>query len=115
MTPEDKAVLSKAVSVLEDGKAEETVVLDLRALTSMTDYFVLCHGTNTRQVQALARDLEEALREQAGLRPHHVEGLSAAQWVLMDYGFFIVHIFLAEKRSLYDLERIWMDAPRVAP
>ncbi len=115
MTQEDKEILKLVIRSLEDGKAGEPVILDLRSLTTMTDYFVLAHGTNTRQVQAMARDIEEVLKTKAGLKPHHVEGLAAAQWVLMDYGHFIVHLFLSERRGYYDLERIWMDAPRITP
>lgn len=115
MRVEEKQVLKKVVGALEDGKAEDVVVLDLAQLTTMTDYFVIAHGANTRQVQALAKSVEEQLREAYQLRPHHVEGLSAGQWVLMDYGFVIVHLFLEDRRRYYSLERIWMDAPRVEP
>ena len=112
---EDGRVLSAVLGALEEGKAVDPVVLDLQKLTAMTDYFVIAHGKNVRQVQALARQIEERLAKDHGLKPHHVEGLAAAQWALMDYGFFIVHLFLEEKRAYYSLERIWMDAPRVAP
>jgi len=112
---DEKKILSGIVRILEDGKALDPVVLDLRQLTSMTDYFAIAHGTNTRQVQALARDLQEALREEFQLRPHHVEGLSHGQWILLDYGSFIVHLMLEDRRQFYSLERIWMDAPRVTP
>jgi ribosome-associated protein len=110
---DEKQVLKTIVEALEDGKAESVVVLDLAHLTTMTDYFVIAHGVNTRQVQALAKAVEERLREACQLRPHHLEGFSAGQWVLMDYGFVIVHLFLEDRRGYYSLERIWMDAPRV--
>lgn len=113
MKTEDKKFIRKALALLEDGKAVDPVVMDLRKLTTMTDYFVIAHGTNSRQVQALARSLEEGLAESLSLRPHHIEGLSGGQWILMDYGFFIIHLLLEDKRGYYSLERIWMDAPRV--
>ncbi len=109
----EKEILLKVIEVLEDGKALDPILLDLRALTTMTDYFLVAHGTNTRQVQALARSVDEALKESFGTKCHHMEGLSGGMWVLMDCGFFIVHLFLEEKREYYSLERIWMDAPRV--
>jgi ribosome-associated protein len=112
---DDREVLKRVVGALEDGKAVDIVVLELAKLTTMTDYFVIAHGANTRQVQALAKAVEEHLREAFQIRPHHVEGLSAGQWVLMDYGFVIVHVFLEDRRGYYSLERIWMDAPRVRP
>ncbi len=109
----DREVLAAVMEVLDDGKAVDPVLLDLRELTAMTDYFLVAHGTNTRQVQALARSVDEALKERFKIRSHHIEGLSGGAWVLMDYGFFIIHLFLGEKREFYSLERIWMDAPRV--
>lgn len=115
MKADEKKTLKRLLQVLEDGKAIDPVILDLRKLTTMTDYFVLAHGTNSRQVQALSRAAEEALREGFSTKPHHVEGFSGGQWILMDYGHFIVHLFLEEKRAYYGLERIWMDAPRVEP
>lgn len=115
MTEQERDGLRAALNALGDAKAEEPVVIDLTGLTTMTDFFVVAHGSNTRQVHAMAKRMEEALREEVGLKPHHVEGLGPSQWVLLDYGYFIAHLFLAEKRAYYDLERIWMDAPRVTP
>lgn len=112
----DEMELVKAVlRVLEDGKAVDPQVLDLRKLTTMADYFVIAHGTNTRQVQALGKEVQERLRETHLVKPHHVEGMALGHWVLLDYGTVIVHLFLEDKRSYYSLERIWMDAPRVSP
>jgi ribosome-associated protein len=113
VTEQDRKTLRAALAALADAKAEEPVVMDLSSLTTMTDFFVVAHGSNNRQVHAMAKRVEESLRTEVGLRPHHVEGLGSAQWVLMDYGFLILHLFLGEKRGYYDLERIWMDAPRV--
>ena len=109
----EKKIVQAALEALEDLKAENPVVLDLRKLTSMTDYFLVAHGTNDRQVQAMARAVEGRLAEVFEVKPHHIEGLAAARWVLMDYGDFIVHLFLREQREHYGIERIWVDAPRV--
>ncbi len=113
--PADGALLKAFLEALADAKAEDPVILDLRELTGMTDYFVIAHGRNTRQVQAMARSVEEKLLAEFKRKPHHVEGLGPGQWVLMDYGDFIAHLFYEDKRAYYGLERIWMDAPRVLP
>jgi len=99
-----------------DRKAEGLTVLDLTSLGSITDYFILCHGRSSRQVQAIADRIEEKLKE-AGTRPGHIEGYATGEWVLMDYVDFVVHVFSEERRNYYDLDRLWSDAPRlpVAP
>lgn len=91
-------------------------MLDLRRIGSITDYFVICHGRSTRQVQAIADRIEEILRK-GGLRPNHVEGYPPGEWILMDYVDIIVHIFHQDRRNYYNLEKLWADAPRleVAP
>jgi ribosome-associated protein len=88
------------------------VVLDLRGITSFADYFVMCSGTNARQIQAIADEIGKRLDED-GERPKNVEGYQNAEWVLADYGDFIVHVFSEQARSYYDLERLWRDAKRV--
>lgn len=89
------------------------MVLDLRGLSDFTDYFVICHGSSSRQVLAIAQALEENLSKELGLEPDHVEGKRQGEWVLLDYIDFVVHVFVEEKRSFYALERLWGDAPRV--
>ena len=101
-----------ALHAASDKKALETVVLDLRRVASFTDFFLITSGTNVRQVQAVADDVVERLRGQ-GSRAARVEGYNAAEWVLLDYGDFIVHVFEDEARRFYDLERLWRDASRV--
>lgn len=96
-----------------DRKAEELVILDLRGLSDVTDFFVICHGTSDRQVAAITDIIEERLRRDLGLRPAHVEGRRQAEWVLMDYIDFVVHVFVEDKRSFYRIERLWGDAPRL--
>jgi ribosome-associated protein len=102
----------EAVSAADDRKAVDLKVLHLQEVTDFTDYFLLCSGTSERQVQAIADAVQERLRE-ARVRPLHVEGYNRAQWVLIDYGDLVVHIFQEEPRRFYSLERLWGDAPDV--
>lgn len=95
-----------------DRKAYDLVVLELGNLSSIADYFVICSGRSDTQVQAIADAIEEHLGRQ-GTRPVSVEGRAHAQWILMDYGDVVVHIFLESVREFYDLERLWARAPRV--
>ncbi len=87
-------------------------MLDLREVTSFTDYFVICSGTNSRQVQAIANEVQQKLSE-TGERPTNVEGLENAEWVLMDYGDLVVHVFSEAARAYYDLDRLWRTAKDV--
>ena len=102
-----------ALHAASDRKAHELVVLDLRAVASFTDYFVIASGTNVRQVQAVADAVVERLREKHRTKPARVEGYNSAEWVLLDYGDFIVHVFEDKARRFFDLERLWRDAARV--
>jgi ribosome-associated protein len=106
------AQIDRAVRAAEDKKAEELVVLDLRSAAGFTDYFVVCSGTNTRQVRAIADAVTDALAVE-GVRPAHVEGYNRAEWILLDYFDFIVHVFAPETRMFYSLERLWGSAERV--
>lgn len=96
-----------------DRKAEDIVALDLRGLSDVTDTFVICHGTSNRQVAAIVENIEHRLSNEAGRKPTHIEGLRKADWVLLDYIDFVVHVFVDEKRGFYRLERLWGDAPAV--
>ena len=93
-------------------KAFDILVIDLRSLTQIADYFVLCSGSNTTQVGAIADNIGHTLA-QAGIHYSHVEGGMGANWVLMDYGDVVVHIFEEQTRAYYSLEKLWGDAPRV--
>jgi ribosome-associated protein len=104
--------VSKAVRAALDKKAADVVVLDLRNTSAFTDFFVLCSGTSQRQVKAIADAVEEALRA-ARVRPAHVEGYDRADWILMDFFTFIVHVFTPQTRAFYSLERLWGDAERI--
>ena len=101
-----------AVAAAEDRKAVELKVLHLQKISDFTDYFLICSGTSERQVQAIADAVQEKLRE-GRVRPLHVEGYNRGQWVLLDYGDLVVHIFQEEPRRFYSLERLWGDAPDV--
>jgi len=104
--------VGKAVRAALDKKALDVVVLDLRNTPAFTDFFILCSGQNQRQVKAIADAVEETLRV-ARVRPAHVEGYDRADWVLMDFFTFIVHVFTPQTRAFYSLERLWGDAERV--
>lgn len=88
------------------------MVLDLREITSFADYFILCSGSNARQIQTIADEIGKKLDE-GGERPKSVEGYQNAEWVLADYGDYIIHVFSEQARNYYDLERLWRDAKRV--
>jgi len=104
--------LEEAVHAAQDRKALELSILDLEKVCSFTSYFLICSGTSTRHAQAICDAIAEKLKQQ-GLKPAHIEGYSQAEWILMDYLTFIVHIFLERARHFYDLERLWKNAPRL--
>lgn len=107
------AVLSQVVDALLDRKAVDPVVLDLRGISTATDYFVIVSGTSDAHVRGMAEYVVGALAP-SGIEPHHVEGLAQGRWVLLDYVDFVVHVFHPDLRSFYQLERLWGDAPVVA-
>jgi ribosome-associated protein len=108
-----KKQVSAAIQACLDKKAEELSILEMeKGSGAFTDYFVLCSGTNPRQIQAIADEVEMRLKG-AGLRPTHVEGYNQAEWVLIDYVDFVVHVFSEKARKFYDLERLWKTARRL--
>jgi len=110
-----KNQVSAAIQACLDKKAEELSILEMeKGSGAFTDYFVLCSGTNPRQVQAIADEVEMRLKG-AGLRPTHVEGYKQAEWVLVDYVDFVVHVFSEKARKFYDLERLWKTARKLEP
>src|SRR5438477_5155908 len=107
--------VTEAISACQEKKAEEITVLELeKGSGAFTDYFVVCSGTNPRQIQAISDEVEQRLHK-AGLRPTHVEGYNQAEWVLLDYVDFVVHIFSEKSRKFYDLERLWKSARHLEP
>jgi ribosome-associated protein len=103
----------QAVRAAEEKQARDLVVLDLREVAGFTDFFIICSGQSARQVKAIADAVEETLRKATATKPNHVEGYERADWVLLDYFDFIVHIFNPETRLFYALERLWGSAERV--
>jgi ribosome-associated protein len=111
----DKRSLDKhvkmAVNASREKKAEDIVVLDLRDISSFTDYFLIMQGNSKRQNMAVYEGIEQQLKSES-IKPLSIEGRKSAEWILMDYGHFIVHIFSKEAREFYLLEKLWGDAPR---
>jgi ribosome-associated protein len=108
-----RAQVATAVHACQEKKATDISILQLDAQASgFTDYFVICSGANPRQIQAIADDVDERLSAQ-GLNPTHREGYNQAEWVLLDYVDFVVHIFSEQARKFYDLERLWKTAKRL--
>jgi ribosome-associated protein len=106
------AEIERAVRAAENKKAEALIVLDLRRAAGFTDFFVICSGGNARQIRAIADGVMEALAGE-GVRPAHVEGYDRAEWILLDYFDFVVHVFAHETRVFYGLERLWGNAEHV--
>lgn len=102
----------RAARAALDRKALDLLILDVRGLSSVTDYFVVCSGKSTTHLTTIADAIREALKE-AGVRPLHAEGVADSGWILLDYGDVLVHVFLEETRMYYALERLWGDAPAV--
>lgn len=115
MSLEDQAILEHvklAAHCADEKKALDVLVLRLSALTEFTDYFVICSGNSTRQTQAIADEITDQLKK-LKVRPLHTEGYNNGEWILIDYGIFVVHVFTEQSRQFYDLERLWRDAERV--
>ena len=100
-----------AAMAADERKGMDTVVIDVGDVLVVTDLFVITHGNNARQVRSITEGVEELVKEAGGPSPLRIEGADDRQWVLLDYGPFVVHVFDAERRSLYQLERLWGDCP----
>jgi ribosome-associated protein len=100
------------VNALLKKKAKDLTILNVKAISSFTDYFVICSGSSDRQVQALADAIRENMKK-SGILPLGIEGASIGKWILMDYNDVIVHIFFEPTREFYDIERLWPDVPRM--
>ena len=105
--------VEEAAGLALERKAEDVVVLDLRGISSATDFFLIGTGNSDIQVRAIAEHIREELKKQDGLRADHIEGLDRARWVLLDYIDFVVHVFHPSARDFYQLENLWGDAPRM--
>lgn len=119
MTPEAAkpldipARVGRAVAAVLDRKALDLRVLRLEQVTELTDYFLICSGNNARQIDAIGDSVKESLKADQGVQPLHIEGKGGGNWLLLDYGDFVVHVFDEQTRAFYDLERLWSDAPDV--
>ncbi len=106
------AEMTAGIAAALDKKAEQTIVLDLTKASAFTDFFVICTGTNRRQVQAIADAVQEAIAKK-GSKPALVEGYERGEWILIDYFDFIFHVFMPATREFYGLEKLWGDAERI--
>jgi ribosome-associated protein len=115
MSLQTRQQVARAVKAIEGKKGEDIVILEMdKGSGAFTDYFVVCSGTNPRQIQAIADDVEKQMAD-AGQRPNSVEGYTQAEWVLLDYVDFVLHIFSERARKFYDLERLWKSARKLSP
>jgi ribosome-associated protein len=115
MSLQTRQQVARAVKAIEGKKGEDIVILEMdRNSGAFTDYFIVCSGTNPRQLQAIADDVQKQL-EEIGQRPNSMEGYNQAEWVLLDYVDFVLHIFSERARKFYDLERLWKSAKRLTP
>lgn len=117
-TSEDKQAFARqcalcAARAADEKKATDILVQDVRELVSITDYFVIVTAANSRQVEAIIDEIEEALREQMHIKPSHTEDSRDGSWSLLDYGDVVVHVFMPEAREYYRLEELWNDAPTI--
>lgn len=109
--PEKTARLCAAAAA--DKKAGDIVLLDMRGVSDFTDFFLICSGSSEPQLKAIASSIRERTRDELGVQPLAADGFPASQWVVIDYGDVICHLFLESKRGFYDLESLWSDARRV--
>ena len=111
--PESTALACVAARAADDKKADDTIVLNVGELLGITEYFVVTSASNRRLVRTIVESIEEQVREQLQRSPLRLEGLTEQQWVLMDYGDVVVHVFTEEQRQYYEIERLYRDVPRV--
>jgi ribosome-associated protein len=111
--PESRSLACLAARVADDKKAEDTLILDVGDLLSITDFFVVTSAPNRRLVRTIVESIDEAVRDEHGRSPVRVEGITELQWVLMDYGDVVVHVFTDEMRRYYEIERLYRGVPHV--
>ncbi len=112
LTREQKSLLCMCYNAVVDIKAEDVSVLDLRGVSSIVDFFIICHASSTRQAQAISDNVEKVLR-QGGMKRCHVEGKAQGEWILMDLQDTVLHIFHEPVRAFYELEKLWSDARKI--
>ena len=111
MTSEELAL--RCAALAQDKQALDVVALDLRGISTFTDFFVICSGTSEPQLKAIASGITDGLLEEDNIKPNAVDGYPLSQWLVVDYGSVVVHVFHQVKRELYSLEDLWSDAPRL--
>ncbi|MBB5150484.1 MULTISPECIES: ribosome silencing factor [Ureibacillus] len=105
-------LLQVVYKALDDKRAEDIVILNMKNISLLADYFIICHGNSDRQIQAIAREVKEKAEEN-GFDVRRMEGYDSARWILIDLGDMVVHVFNKEERQFYNLERLWGDAPQI--
>ncbi|MFH1965639.1 MAG: ribosome silencing factor [Acidobacteriota bacterium] len=105
----DIEILKKVKQLIEDKKGDKVTIIDVSEVSSFTDFFIICQGYNSRQNQAICDELREKLKKEDDIRPAHIEGYQTADWILLDYLDFIVHVFTEKTREFYKVERLWND------
>ncbi|MDQ3624633.1 MAG: ribosome silencing factor [Verrucomicrobiota bacterium] len=111
ITSEQLAQLCAGIAA--DKKAEDIVALDLRGISTFTDFFIICSGTSEPHLKAIVNDLQDRLKKEHGVRPLAIDGFPVSQWVVADYSGVVIHVFHHDKRAYYSLEDLWSDAPRL--
>lgn len=106
-------ILNTIYNAIDDKKGVNTRILDISAITTISDYFIVTSGNNYNQVRAIADNVEEELLKKHGMRPERVEGYNNGEWILLDYIDYVIHVFDREQRSFYDIERIWSDGKEI--
>lgn len=106
-------ILNTIYNAIDDKKGGNTRILDISAITTISDYFIITSGNNYNQVRAIADNVEEELLKKHGMRPERVEGYNNGEWILLDYIDYVIHVFDREQRHFYDIERIWSDGKEI--
>ena len=106
-------ILNTIYNAIDDKKGGNTRILDISAITTISDYFIVTSGNNYNQVRAIADNVEEELLKKHGMRPERVEGYNNGEWILLDYIDYVIHVFDREQRIFYDIERIWSDGKEI--
>ncbi len=104
--------IKESVMAMLDSKSEQIVVLDIKAFSDVTDYLIICNGNSDRHNRAIVDEVQKQIRDRFNRKPMHVEGEDHAQWILIDYADFVVHVFALDNRVRYSLEKLWMDGKR---
>jgi ribosome-associated protein len=107
---DEKTILTTAVKAADDKRAENIIALNMKGISLVADYFLICHGNNEKQVQAIAREIKDKA-EELGINVKRLEGFDEARWILIDMGYVVAHVFHKDERTYYNLERLWGDAP----